>query len=70
MCIPAASTVRARREIADMAGKYCHECQHYQRKRNGPHEWLIDCFLRQADFPDAGNCGQYAPRCSVMEDDD
>ncbi len=53
-----------------MAGKYCHECQHYQRKRNGPHEWLIDCFLRQADFPDAGNCGQYAQRGSVMEDDD
>ena len=70
MCIPAASAVRARREIADMAGKYCHECQHYQRKRNGPHEWLIDCFLRQADFPDAGNCGQYAQRGSVMEDDD
>ena len=70
MCISAATLVRARREIADMTEKSCHECRHYQRKRNGPHEWLIDCFLRQADFPKAEHCGQYAPRASALEDDD
>ena len=41
--------------------KSCYECRHRRRTPLGPHEWAHDCDMRQRDFPNADQCGQYHP---------
>lgn len=42
--------------------KECHQCQHYQRTRKGPHYWDLDCAMKQREFEtaDADSCGMYS----------
>lgn len=44
-----------------MNRKSCHECQHYQRTRIGPHEWKAGCDLQIQDFTHPENCSYYQP---------
>jgi hypothetical protein len=39
--------------------KSCIKCRYRRRTQLGPHEWAHDCDLRQRDFPNADQCGQY-----------
>lgn len=62
--LPTGRGLRARLEwgMIVIDTKECHQCQHYQRTRKGPHYWDLDCAMKQREFEtaDADSCGMYS----------
>lgn len=52
-----------------MPEKICFNCQHCQRERTGPHEYLHTCRLHQRDYPNAEQCNLYDPAPGPCFDD-
>lgn len=46
--------------------KDCDLCRHHRRVQLGPNFWQHDCALKQAEYPRAAECGQYAPPAFSM----